>query len=137
MQETTRPVRGRQQSERLIHSHLDRWACEEGCRFGKQGFALEGVQARRSTTLQNLVALASLAWALPAAHQEDGNKLLEKARRQKPKRPPIFPFRSLLAGWQRLFSAARLIFHPWLVTPPTEFQPEQFVNAPGLLGAMR
>ena len=111
---TTRPVRGRRQGERLIHSYLDRWACEEGYRFSKQGFDLEGVQARRFTTLQNLVALASLAWGLLAAYQGDGRRLLEKAKRQKPNRACPFPFYSLLAGWQRLFSAARVIFHPWL-----------------------
>ncbi len=139
---TTRPVRGRRQGERLIHSYLDRWACEEGYRFSKQGFELEGVQARRFTTLQNLVALASLAWALLAAYQEDGGRLLEKARRQKPKIPRVFPFYSLLAGWQRLFSAARVIFHPWLrrrsgtraTAPP---QHDLFPHLPGLLGAMR
>ena len=139
---TTRAVRGRRQGERLIHSYLDRWACEEGYRFSKQGFELEGVQARCFTTLQNLVALASLAWALLAAYQDDGGKLLEKARRQKPKRSPVFPFYSLLAGWQRLFSAARVIFHPWLrrrrdsraTAPP---QPDLFADAPGLLGTMK
>jgi len=138
---TTRPVRGRRQGERLIHSYLDRWACEEGYRFSKQGFDLEGVQARRFTTLQNLVALASLAWALLAAYQEDGERLLEKARRQKPKNPLTFPFYSLLAGWQRLFSMAKVIFHPWLrrrrhaaaLAPP---QPDLFADAPGLLGAI-
>ena len=140
---TTRPVRGRHQGRRLIHSYLDRWACEEGYRFSKQGFDLEGVQARRFTTLQNLVALASLAWALLAAYQEEGDRLLDKARRQKPGKSPIFPFYSLLAGWQRLFSAARVMFHPWLrrrrhpgaSAPPP--QPDLFADAPGLLGAMR
>ena len=139
---TTRPVRGRRQGERLIHSYLDRWACEEGYRFTKQGFDLEGVQARRFTTLQNLVALASLAWALLASYQEEGGKRLEKARRQKSRKSPIFPFYSLLAGWQHLFSAARVIFHPWLrrrrhsgaTAPPP---PDLFADAPGLLGAMR
>ena len=97
---TTHPVRGRRQGERLIHSYLDRWACEEGYRFSKQGFALEGVQARRFTTLQNLVALASLAWALLAAYQEDSGPLMEKAQHQKSKRPRTSsPFYSLLAGW--------------------------------------
>ncbi len=89
-------------------------------RFTKQGFDLEGVQARRFTTLQNPVALASLAGALT-----------------------IFPFHSLLAGWQHLFSAARVIFHPWLrrrrhsgaTAPPP--QPDLFADAPGLLWAMR
>ncbi len=139
---TTRPVRGRRQGERLIHSYLDRWACEEGYRFSKQGFGLEGVQARRFTTLQNLVALASLAWALLAAYQEEGGRLLEKARRQKAARPGMFPFYSLLSGWQCLFSAARVIFHPWLrgrrqtraTAPP---QPDLFANTAGLLGEIR
>ena len=136
---TTRPVRGRRQGERLIHSYLDRWACEEGYRFSKQGFDLEGVQARRFTTLQNLVALASLAWALLAAYQEDGERLLEKARRQKPKNPLTFPFYSLLAGWQRLFGMAKVIFHPWLrrrrhAAALASPQPDLFADAHGLLG---
>ena len=54
----------------MIRAYLDRWACEEGYRFTKQGFDLR-VQARRFTTLQNLVALASLAWALLAAYQTE------------------------------------------------------------------
>lgn len=41
--------RGRRQGERLIQAYLDRWACEEGYRFTKQGFQLEGVQARRQS----------------------------------------------------------------------------------------
>ena len=110
---TTRPVRGRRQGERLIQSYLDRRACEEGYRFTKQGFQLEGVQARRLATLQNLVALASLAWALLAAYPERAGRLLAKARRQKPKKKPRFPFYSLLAGWQRLFATARTIYHGW------------------------
>ncbi|HHH13921.1 MAG TPA: hypothetical protein ENJ98_06755, partial [Thiolapillus brandeum] len=56
---TTRLVRGRHQSARLIQSYLDRWACEEGYRLTKHG-----VQTRRMTTLQSLVALAGLAWVL-------------------------------------------------------------------------
>jgi len=88
------------------------------------------------------VALASLAWALLVAYQEDGERLLENAKRQKSKSPPIFPFYSLLAGWQRLFSMATTIFHPWLrrrqpsraTAPP---QPDLFADAPGLLGSMR
>ena len=39
---TTRPVvRGRRQSERLIKSYLDRWACEEVYCFTKQGLQME------------------------------------------------------------------------------------------------
>ena len=58
---TTRRARGPRPGERLIQAYLDRWACEEGYRFTKQGFALESVQARRFATLANRVALASFA----------------------------------------------------------------------------
>ncbi|MDG4870054.1 hypothetical protein P8631_18860, partial [Guyparkeria sp. 1SP6A2] len=88
----------------MIQAYLDRWACEEGYRFTKQGFDLEGVQARRFTTLQNLVALASLAWALLAAYQDRAPELVRHAQRQKRHRRLIFPFYSLQRGWQRLFA---------------------------------
>jgi hypothetical protein len=114
---TTQSVRGQHQGERLMQAYLDRWACEEGYRFSKQGFALEGVTARRFATLQNLVALASLAWALLAAYQRHAHTLWEKARRQKPRQRPVFPFYSLLAGWQRLFAAARRIVYHWWRRP--------------------
>jgi hypothetical protein len=116
---TNRPVRGRRQGERMIQNYLDRWACEEGYRFTKQGFDLERVSARRFTTLQNLVALASLSWALLAAWQHEGEVLLARARRQKTARPR-FVFYSLLMGWQRLFAGARQIFWGWWRRPPRQ-----------------
>jgi len=64
----------------LIRAYLDRWACEEDHRFTKQSFALESVQVRRFTTLANLVALASLGWALLAAHAQQGHVLVEHAK---------------------------------------------------------
>lgn len=109
---TNRPVRGRRQRERMIQSDLDRWACEEGYRFSKQGFDLERVSARRFTSLQNLVALASLAWALLAADQDDGQYLLDRASRQR-RKPLRLVFDNLLMGWQRLFAGAREILHAW------------------------
>ncbi len=118
---TTRPVRGRRQGERMIQAYLDRWACEEGYRFTKQGFDLEGVQARRFTTLQNLVALASLAWALLAAYQDRAPELVRHAQRQKRHHRLIFPFYSLQRGWQRLFAQGRSVFYPlWRRAPDAE-----------------
>ena len=114
---STRRVRGRRQGERLIQAYLDRWACEEGYRFTKQGFELEGVPARRFPVLQNLVALASLAWALLAAYAPDAEPLVARAKRQKPRRRPHFPFYTLLAGFQRLFAGARAIFYDWWRRP--------------------
>lgn len=111
---TSRRIRGRRQGERMIWSYMDRWACEEGYRFTKQGFQAEKVQARCFATLQNLVAIASLAWGFLALHQEDGDALVAKAKRQKTKKKPAFPFYTLLAGWQRLFAAAREIFYTHL-----------------------
>ena len=139
---TTRPVRGRRQGERMIQSYLDRWACEEGYRFSKQGFDLEGVQARRFTTLQNLVALATLAWGLLAVYQEDGERLIEKAKRQKIKKSLQFPFYSLLQGWQRLFASAKTIFYHWwrrhptpgITDPPID---DLFNESGGLLAGIR
>ncbi len=49
---STRLIRGRLQGQKLIQSYMDRWACEEGFRFEKQGFQLEKVQARKFSTLQ-------------------------------------------------------------------------------------
>ena len=53
----------------MIHAYVGRWACEEGFRFTKQGCAMEQVQARKFTTLQNLVALATLVWGMLAYYQ--------------------------------------------------------------------
>ena len=135
-------MRGRRQGQRLIHAYLDRWACEEGYRFCKQGFEFEGVQARRFPTLQNLVALASLSWALLATYQDDVTHLLHQAKRQKPKKALRFPFYSLLAGWQRLFAPATAIFYRWWRRPR---QPDGgndppirdlFARQPGLLAGV-
>jgi len=108
---TSQPVRGRKQGERMIWSYMDRWSCEEACRFTKQGFQAEKVQARRFAALQNLVALASLAWGFLAASQEDADTLVSRAKRQKPKKKPAFPFYTLIRGWQRLFAAAREVYY--------------------------
>jgi len=131
---TTRPVRGRRQGERMIQAYLDRWACEEGYRFTKQGFDLEGVQARRFTTLQNLVALASLAWALLAAYQDRAPELVRHAQRQKRHHRLIFPFYSLQRGWQRLFAQGRSVFYPlWRRAPDAEARiPDLFTSSGGL-----
>jgi|GEM_PF-1154779 len=120
---TNRAVRGRLQGERMIQNYLDRWAYEEGYRFSKQGFDLERVTARRFASLQNLVALASLAWALLAAYQDQGQVLLEQAKRQK-RKPPRFAFYSLLLGWQRLFAGARTIFYDWWRRSPKPLEPD-------------
>jgi len=111
---TSRPVRGRRQGERMIQAYMDRWACEESYRFTKQGFQAERVQARRFATLQNLVALASLAWGFLAAYEQEAEALVERARRLKPRKRPSFPFYTLFKGWQRLFAAAREVFYAWL-----------------------
>ena len=114
---TTREVRGRRQGEQLMQAYMDRWACEEGYRFSKQGFGLEKVQSRKLTSLQNLVALATLAWGLLAYYQHQGQRLLQRAKRQKPKQTLQFPFYSLLQGWQQLFAQARTLFYDWFRAP--------------------
>jgi hypothetical protein len=116
---STRVIRGRKQGERLMQSYMDRWACEEGYRFSKQGFDLEKVQARKLSSLQNLVALANLAWGLLAYYQEQGKTLIAKAKRQKKHKVLQFPFYSLLLGWQRLFAEAKRVFYHWWRAPKT------------------
>lgn len=113
---STRRVRGRRQGEKLIHSYMDRWACEEGYRFSKQGFALEQVQARHYKALRNLVALATASWALLAQEQQHAEDLLQQGKRQKDRRRhrPKFPFYSLLKGWRQLFAGARSFLHDHL-----------------------
>jgi hypothetical protein len=109
---------------------------------GQRAFELEGVQARRFPTLQNLVALASLSWVLLAAYQDDVTHLLHQAKRQKRKKALRFPFYSLLAGWQRLFAPATAIFYRWWRRPR---QPDGgndppirdlFARQPGLLAGV-
>ncbi len=127
---STERIRGRLQGERLIQSYIHRWACEEGYRFSKQGFGLERVQARKLSTLQNLVALATLAWGLLACHQNQGNRLIDKAKRQKSHQPLIFPFYTLLSGWQALFADAKTLFYDWWRKPrrPPPRQTDLFIN---------
>ena len=114
---TTRRVRGRLQGERLMQAYLDRWACEEGYRFSKQGFDLEKVQCRKLTSLENVVALATLAWGLLAYYQQEGQILLQQAKRQKQQKALQFPFYSLLSGWQWLFAGAKNLFYDWWRSP--------------------
>ena len=120
---STQRVRGRRQGERLIQAYISRWAVEEGYRFSKQGFDLEKVQARKLSTLQNLVALATLAWGLLAKHQKNGQNLIDKAQRQKENKPLVFPFYTLLMGWQRLFVGAKSIFYDWWRKPKPKEPP--------------
>ncbi len=127
---STERIRGRLQGERLIQSYMGRWACEEGYRFSKQGFGLERVQARKLTTLQNLVALATLAWGLLACHQNQGSRLIDKAQRQKSHKPLVFPFYTLLSGWQALFADAKTLFYDWWRKPkrPPPIQADLFIH---------
>ncbi len=120
---STRLVRGRRQAQQLIHSYLDRWACEEGYRFTKQGFALEKVMARNYTVLRNLVALALTSWAVLATRQNEAPELLIKSKRQKDRKRPRFLLYSLLQGWRALFNEARTIFYDRLRRRvPTEIE---------------
>lgn len=50
------------------------------------------------TTLQNLVALASLAWGLLAAYRGRAPELIQHARRQKRSTRLLFPFYNLQGG---------------------------------------
>lgn len=108
---SSRLARGRRQGEKLIQSYMDRWSCEEGYRFTKQGFSLEQVMARSYTTLRNLVALATVSWALLSENQHDSHELIRRGKRQKKRKKLKFPFYSLLKGWQSLFAEASEIFY--------------------------
>lgn len=132
---STQRVRGRRQGERLIQAYISRWAVEEGYRFSKQGFDLEKVQATKLSTLQNLIALATLAWGLLAEHQHDGQRLIEKALRQKQSKPLVFPFYTLLMGWQRLFADAQTLFYGWWRRPKPKVPPmgDLFESSGGLM----
>ena len=92
---------------------MDRWVCGESYRFSRQGFDLEKVQARKFTTLQNLIALASLAWGLIAYYQKDTEHLITVGRRHKEKKKKRlqFPFYSILLGWQQLFQQTKTVFY--------------------------
>jgi len=133
---STRMVRGRRQGERLIHSYLDRWACEEGYRFSKQGFGLEKVQARSYKVLRNLVALATISWAMLAKEQEQKHSeaLLQYGKRQKDQQRyrPKFPFYSILKGWQKLFAEAKTMLHDQLRRRCTR-PPLQQLALPGMV----
>jgi hypothetical protein len=134
---STRAIRGRRQAERLIHSYMDRWACEEGYRFSKQGFGLEQVMARKYKVLRNLVALANTSWALLAEQQNRAEKLIVHSKRQKDRQRhrPRFPFYSLLKGWQRLFSGAVTMLHDRLRSSPP-LSPACQLNLPGLVARL-
>jgi len=108
---SSRPARGRRQGEKLIQSYMDRWSCEEGYRFTKQGFSLEQVMTRNYTALRNLVALATVSWALLSEEQHDSHELIKRGKRQKKNKKLKFPFYSLLKGWQALFAEAKSIFY--------------------------
>jgi len=103
---STRPVRGRAAGLRMIRSYMDRWVCEEGYRFTKQGFSAENLMVRSFKALKNLVALASLAWAFLACESK-ARTLSARDRRLKPDKRPAFAFYSILAGWQNLFRPAK------------------------------
>jgi len=121
---STRRACGRRQGMALIHAYMDRWAVEEGYRFSKQGFGLEGVMARNMNALKNLVSLMLLAWSFLVSHEEKAVELKErgkpdkvrKRKRSRTKRPQ-FPYYAILKGWQMLFSLAATALRRWLRKP--------------------
>ncbi len=138
---STRRAYGRRQGQALIHAYMDRWCVEEGFRFSKQGFGLEGVMARKMNALKNLVALMLLAWSFLVSHEENAAELKElgkadKIRSKKNKRKeqtrPAFPYYSILKGWQILFSLATTALRHWLRKPDKCNQRKQ-PSIPGLL----
>jgi len=123
---STRRAYGRRQGMALIHAYMDRWAVEEGFRFSKQGFGLEGVMARKLNALKNLVALMLLAWSFLVEHEDRAAELKERGKpdnlkrsQAKRKRNPsekhhAFPFYAILKGWKMLFALANTALTQWL-----------------------
>jgi len=138
---STRRAYGRRQGQALIHAYMDRWCVEEGFRFSKQGFGLEGVMARKMNALKNLVSLMLLAWSFLVYSEEKAAELkaLGKADRIKNRKKnrkketrPAFPYYSILKGWQMLFSLATTALQSWLRKPDKCNQRKQPL-IPGLL----
>jgi len=131
---TTDTIRGKRQGLRVIHAYMDRWAVEEGYRFSKQGFDLEGVMARKIHTLKNLVAMAMLAWSFLAAKENDSSKLQLAGKPDKPKKKKIFPFYAMVKGWQALFCNASAAIYNCLRKrqPPTLPPVAEQLSLPGI-----
>jgi len=136
---STRKAYGRRQGEALIHAYMDRWCVEEGYRFAKQGFDLEGVMARNMNVLKNLISLMLLAWSFLAHHEEAAGTLKElgkpskiKSRKKKRQKRNHFPYYAILKGWQTLFSLATTALRQWLRKPDKYNQRKQ-PQLPGLI----
>ena len=141
---STRRAYGRRQGMALIHAYMDRWAVEEGYRFSKQGFGLEGVMARKLSTIKNLVAMMLLAWSFLVEQEPYACELKErgkadklkssrakKKRRETPK-SPRFPYYTILKGWQILFAQGKNAITHWL-RKPKQPTPQKQPTLPGLL----
>jgi len=137
---STRRAYGRRQGQALIHAYMDRWCVEEGFRFSKQGFGLEGVMARKMNALKNLVSLMLLAWSFLVSAEDGATELKEigkadrikkKKKTQKQKRRPAFPYYALLKGWKMLFSLAATALQHWLRRSDKYNQRKQ-LQIPGL-----
>jgi len=138
---STRRAYGRRQGEAMIHAYMDRWCVEEGYRFAKQGFGLEGVMARNMNVLKNLIALMLLAWSFLVHHEEAAGGLKELGKPSKIKSRKVkrnrqnhytFPYYAILKGWQMLFSLAATALRHWLRKPDKYNQRKQ-PQLPGLM----
>lgn len=138
---STRRAYGRKQGQALIHAYMDRWCVEEGFRFSKQGFGLEGVMARKMNVLKNLVSLMLLAWSFLVRHEENAaelkvlgqaDRIKNKKKRRKWKDGAAFPYYAILKGWQMLFALATTALQQWLRKRGKPNQRKQ-PTLPGLL----
>jgi len=123
---STRRAYGRRQGMALIHAYMDRWAVEEGFRFSKQGFGLEGVMARKLNAIKNLVSLMLLAWSFLVEHEQTAIDLKErgksdklrsattKGKRNTSKKTTGFTFYAILKGWKILFALGKTAISQWL-----------------------
>ena len=123
---STRRAYGRRQGMALIHAYMDRWAVEEGFRFSKQGFGLEGVMARKLNAIKNLVSLMLLAWSFLVEHEQTAADLKErgkpdklrstttKSKKKRARKRRDFSFYTILKGWQMLFALAKTAISQWL-----------------------
>jgi len=126
---STRHIRGRRQGMALIQAYMDRWAVEEGFRFSKQGFDLEGVMARKLNVIKNLVAFTLLAWSFLVEHEQAADDLKELGKhdrlkdsisKKKPnqeRKRVVFPFYAILKGWKMLFALAKTALTKFIRNP--------------------
>lgn len=131
---STKIARGKRQGTALVQAYMNRWSVEEGYRFFKDCFDLEGMMARKFRVMQNLVSLALLSWSFLASKEADACALKElgkadrrrsKERDKRRKKTIKFSYYSIIKGWKILFSLAHKAMRNLLRTPRKEQEHNQ------------